>query len=238
MPFIDHTMSVLQYPLLYQEGVQNILFSWPRILGWMSNGVLSAIIIFFFTTNSIFNQAFRKDGHAVDYEVLGVAMYSSVVWAVNCQMALSINYFTWIQHFFIWGSIALWYIFLVVYGSLPPTFSTTAYKVLVEACAPSILYWLTTLLVVVSTLLPYFLYRAFQTRFRPMYHDLIQRQRLEGSETEISSQTEVSSELPAQVEIKMQHLKANLRQRNQWNWYVSDHFTRASWFLYMLTGSV
>ncbi|KAH9790705.1 putative phospholipid-transporting ATPase 8 [Citrus sinensis] len=205
----------LKYPLLYQEGVQNILFSWPRILGWMSNGVLSAIIIFFFTTNSIFNQAFRKDGHAVDYEVLGVAMYSSVVWAVNCQMALSINYFTWIQHFFIWGSIALWYIFLVVYGSLPPTFSTTAYKVLVEACAPSILYWLTTLLVVVSTLLPYFLYRAFQTRFRPMYHDLIQRQRLEGSETEISSQTEVSSELPAQVEIKMQHLKANLRQRNQ-----------------------
>lgn len=205
----------LKYPLLYQEGVQNILFSWPRILGWMSNGVVSAIIIFFFTTSSIFDQAFRKDGHAVDYEVLGVAMYSSVVWVVNCQMALSINYFTWIQHFFIWGSIALWYIFLVVYGSLPPTFSTTAYKVLVEACAPSILYWLNTLLVVVSTLLPYFLYRAFQTRFRPMYHDLIQRQRLEGSETEISSQTEVSSELPAQVEIKMQHLKANLRQRNQ-----------------------
>lgn len=174
----------------------------------MSNGVLSSIIIFFFTSNSIFNQAFRKDGHVVDYEVFGVTMYTCVVWAVNCQMALSINYFTWIQHFFIWGSIALWYIFLVVYGSLPPTLSTTAYKVLVEACAPSILYWLTTLLVVVSTLLPYFLYRAFQTRFRPMYHDIIQRRRSEGSEAEISN------ELPARVEMKMHHLKENLRQRN------------------------
>ncbi|KAJ0111045.1 hypothetical protein Patl1_02754 [Pistacia atlantica] len=197
----------LKYPLLYQEGVQNILFSWLRILGWMSNGILSSIIIFFFTTNSIFNQAFRTDGKVVDYEVFGVTMYTSVVWVVNCQMALSINYFTWIQHFFIWGSIALWYLFLVIYGSLPTTFSTTAYMVLVEACAPSLLYWLTTLLVVVSTLLPYFFYRAFQVRFRPMIHDIIQQEGLKHQDTE-------TSELPARVEVKMHHLKANLMQRN------------------------
>ncbi|KAJ8774916.1 hypothetical protein K2173_019920 [Erythroxylum novogranatense] len=198
----------LKYPLLYQEGVQNILFSWPRILGWMCNGVLTSIIIFFFTTNSMVNQAFRKDGQVVDYGVLGATMYSSVVWAVNCQMALSINYFTWIQHFFIWGSIALWYIFLVVYGSISPTMSTTAYMVFVEACAPSPLYWLVTLLGVISSLLPYFSYRAFQSRFRPMYHDLIQFRRAEGSETE------VSGELPDAVRFKMHLLGENLRHTN------------------------
>ncbi|XVF16401.1 hypothetical protein REPUB_Repub10bG0028100 [Reevesia pubescens] len=163
----------LKHPLLYQEGVQNILFSWVRILGWMFNGVLSSVIIFFLTTNLITGQAFRKDGQVADYSVLGVTMYTCVVWTVNCQMALSINYFTWIQHLFIWGSIALWYIFLVVYGFIPPTLSTTAYKVLVEACAPSTLYWLTTLLVVIATLLPLFFYRASQIRFRPMEHDKI-----------------------------------------------------------------
>lgn len=196
----------LKYPLLYQEGVQNILFSWPRITGWMFNGLISSMIIFFFTTSSITKQAFRRDGQAVDFEVLGVTMYTCVVWAVNCQMALSINYFTWIQHFFIWGSIAFWYIFLVIYGSLTPTVSTTAYKVLVEACAPSSLYWMATLLVVISTLLPYFAYRAFQTRFRPMYHDIIQRRRSEGSEA-------VSTELPARIHNKMQHLKAKLERK-------------------------
>ncbi|OMO59155.1 Cation-transporting P-type ATPase [Corchorus capsularis] len=98
----------LKYPLLYREGLQNILFNWVPILGWMFNGVLSSIIIFFLTTNSITGPAFRKDGQVADYSVLGVTMYSSVVWVVNCQMALSINYFTWIQHLFIWGSIALW----------------------------------------------------------------------------------------------------------------------------------
>ena len=165
------------------------------------------MIIFFFTLNSIAHQSFRRDGQVVDYGVLGVTMYTSVVWAVNCQMALSINYFTWIQHFFIWGSIAFWYAFLVIYGSISPAISTTAYKVLVEACAPSPFYWLATVLVVMSTLLPYFSYRAFQTRFRPMYHDIIQRRRLEGSETE------TSGELPVNVKDKIYHLKGSLRDR-------------------------
>ncbi|KAK2993091.1 hypothetical protein RJ640_024328 [Escallonia rubra] len=197
----------LKHPLLYQEGVQNILFTWHRILGWMLNGVISSMIIFFFITNSIINQAFRRDGHVVDYEVLGVTMYTCVVWAVNCQMALSINYFTWIQHFFIWGSIAFWYTFLVIYGALPPKVSTTAYQVFVEACAPSPFYWLATLLVVVSMLLPYFAYRSFQTRFKPMYHDVIQRRRSEGSEAE------VSAELPVRVKEKIDHLKERLKHR-------------------------
>lgn len=196
----------LKYPFLYLEGVENILFSWLRILGWMFNGFLSSIIIFFFATKSMINQAFRRDGQVVDYEVLGVTMYTCVVWVVNCQMAISINYFTWIQHVFIWGSIAFWYIFLVIYGSLPPEVSTTAYKVLVEACAPSVLYWLVTLFVVISTLLPYFCQRAFQTRFKPMYHDMIQRNRSEGLETENSG------EIPRKVKNKL-HLRERLMQR-------------------------
>uniref|UniRef100_A0A6N2LLN0 Uncharacterized protein n=1 Tax=Salix viminalis TaxID=40686 RepID=A0A6N2LLN0_SALVM len=43
-------------------------------------------------------------------------------------MALSINYFTYIQHLFIWGGILFWYIFLMAYGAMDPYLSTTAYK--------------------------------------------------------------------------------------------------------------
>ncbi|KAF3976416.1 hypothetical protein CMV_000388 [Castanea mollissima] len=197
----------VKYPFLYLEGVENILFSWPRILGWMFNGFLTSIIIFSLTTKSMIKQAFRRDGQVVDYEVLGVTMYTCVVWAVNCQMAISINYFTWIHHFFIWGSIAFWYKFLVIYGYLPPEMSTTAYRAFVEECAPSVLYWLVTLLVVICTLLPYFSFRAFQTRFYPMYHDRIQRKQYEGLEAENSD------ELPRQVR-KKRHLRKTLMQRN------------------------
>ncbi|CAH9123163.1 unnamed protein product [Cuscuta epithymum] len=164
----------LEHPMVYKEGNQNMLFKWSRILGWMLNGVLCAMIIFYLTTNSIVHQAFRLNGQPVDYEVLGVMIYSCVVWTVNCQMALCINYFTWIQHIFIWGSIAIWYLFLVSYGALPPNISNTAYRVFVEACAPSPFYWFLTLLVVISALLPYFSYRVFQSIFRPMPHDFVQ----------------------------------------------------------------
>ncbi|XP_076912150.1 putative phospholipid-transporting ATPase 8 [Bidens hawaiensis] len=200
----------LKYPRLYQEGVQNILFNWPRILGWMFNGVLSSMIIFFICKNSTIHQAFREDGHVIDYEILGVLMYTCVVWAVNCQMALSINYFTWIQHFFIWGSIFFWYVFLVIYGYLKPEWSTTAYQVFVEACAPSPFYWMTTFLVVASTLLPYFLYIAFQTRFHPMYHDEILRRRSEGGEVEATP-----GELPGNVKDKMDHLSERMKHSHR-----------------------
>ncbi|KAL9251249.1 putative phospholipid-transporting ATPase 8 [Drosera capensis] len=176
----------LKYPFLYQVGVQNKLFRWRRILGWMSYGAISSIIIYFLTTAAISPESFRKDGQVPDISALGTTMYSSVVWTVNCQMALTINYFTLIQHVVVWGSIIFWYVFLIVYGYVPPRISTTAYHVLVEACAPSPKYWLVTLLVTVSALLPYFTYRAVQTWFTPMYHDIIRNKEVDDSDTRSS----------------------------------------------------
>ncbi|KAL1291279.1 hypothetical protein HN51_059826 [Arachis hypogaea] len=174
----------LKFPLLYQEGVQNVLFSWKRILGWAFNGVLNATLIFFFCVKAIEYQAFRKGGEVAGLQELGATMYTCVVWVVNCQMALSINYFTYIQHIFIWGGILLWYLFLLAYGAMDPTLSTTAYKVFVEACAPAPSYWLITLLVLVTSLLPYFIYASIQMRFYPMFHQMIQWIRSDGQATD------------------------------------------------------
>ncbi|XP_077244046.1 putative phospholipid-transporting ATPase 9 [Tasmannia lanceolata] len=170
----------LKFPLLYQEGIQNVLFSWRRILSWMFNGVISSIIIFFFCTTAFQHQAFREGGQVVEMEILGATLYSCVVWVVNCQMALSVSYFTLIQHIFVWGGIALWYLFLLAYGALSPNLSSTAYMVFIEGCAPAPSYWFLTLLVVICSLTPYFSYSAIQMRFFPMYHEMIQWIRKEG----------------------------------------------------------
>ncbi|KAK4779726.1 hypothetical protein SAY87_015832 [Trapa incisa] len=122
--------------------LKNVLFSWFRILSWMFSGFLSAVIIFFFCIKALEHQAFNSDGKVVGLEILGGTMYTCIVWVVNLQMAISISYFTLIQHAFIWGSIGIWYLFLVVYGAISPSFSTTAYKVFMEALAPAPSYWL------------------------------------------------------------------------------------------------
>ncbi|KAJ8564714.1 hypothetical protein K7X08_001174 [Anisodus acutangulus] len=171
----------LKFPILYQEGIQNVLFSWRRIIGWMLNGVCSAVILFFICITALDPQSFNKDGKTGDYSIVGATMYTCVVWVVNCQMVLAVSYFTLIQHVFIWCGIALWYIFLLIDGSMPTTLSTNAYQVFVEALLPSPLYWLVTILVVVSALVPYFTYDAIQFRFFPMYHGMIQWIRCEGN---------------------------------------------------------
>lgn len=166
--------------MLYQEGVQNVIFSWLRIFGWMFNGICSASIIFFFCTSALQHQAFRKSGEVIDLGILGATMYTCVVWVVNCQMALYITYFTLIQHILIWGSIAVWYLFLLVYGAITPTITTTAFMVFIEGLVPAPSYWIVTLFVVVAALIPYFTYSAVQMRFFPMYHNMIQWIRYEG----------------------------------------------------------
>ncbi|KAG4403343.1 hypothetical protein GLYMA_01G092900v4 [Glycine max] len=170
----------LRFPMLYQEGVQNVLFSWRRIFSWMLNGFISAIIIFFFCTKAMEIQAFDEKGRTAGRDILGATMYTCVVWVVNLQMAVSISYFTLIQHIFIWGSIALWYLFLMVYGALSPSFSGNAYKVFIETLAPSPSFWIVTLFVSISTLIPYFSYSAIQMKFFPMYHEMVQWIRHEG----------------------------------------------------------
>ncbi|KAI9085741.1 hypothetical protein K1719_032347 [Acacia pycnantha] len=170
----------IKFPQLYQQGVQNVLFSWRRILTWMLNGFISAIIIFFFCTKAMELQAFDKEGRTAGRDILGTTMYTCIVWVVNLQMALAISYFTLIQHIFIWGTIAFWYLFLLIYGDMTPGFSKNAYYVLIETLAPSPMYWLVTFFVVISTLIPYFTYSALQMRFFPMYHEVIQWLRYEG----------------------------------------------------------
>ena len=169
-----------QFPMLYQQGVQNVLFSWRRIIGWMFNGLCSALIIFFFCTSGMQHQAFNPEGKTVGRDILGATMLSCVVWVVNLQMALSVSYFTMLQVIFIWASIFIWYLFLMIYGAFPASISTNAYRVFLEALAPAGSYWVLLIFVVISTLIPFFVYSALQMNFFPMYHEKIQWIRHDG----------------------------------------------------------
>ncbi|KAK4784199.1 hypothetical protein SAY86_018567 [Trapa natans] len=175
----------LKFPILYQEGVQNVLFSWRRIISWMFNGFLSATIIFFFCMKAFEHQAFNNDGKPASLDIFGATMYTIIVWVANLQMAISISYFTLIQHIFIWGSVGLWYLFLVLYGAISPNSSTTAYKVFVETLAPTPSFWIVILLAMITPLMPYFTYSSIQMRFFPRYHEMVQLIRHDGRSEDI-----------------------------------------------------
>ncbi|KAL6585171.1 putative phospholipid-transporting ATPase 4 [Orobanche minor] len=164
----------LQFPALYQQGPKNLFFDWQRIFGWMGNGLYTSLVIFFLNIIIYYDQAFRSGGQTADMIAVGTAMMTCVIWAVNCQIALTMSHFTWIQHILIWGSIITWYLFLLVYGELSYALQVNAFRVLIEVLAPAPIYWSATLLVTVLCNLPYFVHIAFQRSFSPLDHHVIQ----------------------------------------------------------------
>ena len=66
------------------------------------------------------------------------------------------------------------YLFLIIYGAITPSFSTTFFMVFSEARGGAPAYWVVTLLVAVAALIPYFTLAVVKTWFFPDYHNKIQ----------------------------------------------------------------
>ncbi|XP_076912027.1 putative phospholipid-transporting ATPase 4 [Bidens hawaiensis] len=212
----------LQFPVLYQQGQKGIFFSWKRIIGWMGNGILTSLVISILNVYILSPSAFRKDGKVVDIAHLGLTTYTTIVWTINCQIALIITHFTWVQHIFIWGSIFSWYIFLLFYGALPPEYSNREHKLLVEAVGPAPMHWLVVLLVVIISLLPYFIYMVIQRLFYPMDDHVIQEmkyRRKDVVDDEMWLREKQSSRKPthigfsARVDAKILYIKDQLHKK-------------------------
>lgn len=142
----------------------------------MANGLYTSLVIFFLSILIMRDQAYRPEGQTPDMSILGTTMFTCIVCAVNIQILFTMNYFTWIQHVVVWGSIFIWYLLLVIYGSVSPliTGNPYSYKVLVEALGPAPIYWTITFLVTVVCNLPFIMYTAYTRCFQPMDHHIIQ----------------------------------------------------------------
>ncbi|KAL5715782.1 P-type phospholipid transporter [Ranunculus cassubicifolius] len=212
----------LQFPALYQQGQKNSSFSWTCILGWVFNGWISSLCLFLLSLHTLSIYAFREDGQVADISHLGTIIYTCVIWTVNCQITLMITNFTWIQHFFIWGSISLWYVFLSVYGLLPPIYSGRGFHLVSEALGTTPMYWLVTLLIVTVSLLPYFLFICVQRLYYPMDDHIIQEMKYcEKDVTENlmwvreqnNSKKRTHIGFSTRVEAKIRQLKGQLHQK-------------------------
>jgi phospholipid-translocating ATPase len=213
----------LQFPALYQQGPRNLFFDWPRIFGWMGNGLYTSLIIFFLNIIIFYNQAFESGGQTADMAAVGTTMFTCIIWAVNCQIALTMSHFTWIQHLFVWGSIATWYVFLLLYGQISPKLSGNAFQILREALAPAPMYWIATLLVTVACNLPYLAHISFQRSINPMDHHIIQEIKYYKRDEEdrhmwtrerSRARQETKIGFTARVDAKIRHLRGRLQKKH------------------------
>ncbi|KAL8217348.1 hypothetical protein R6Q57_020721 [Mikania cordata] len=213
----------LQFPALYQQGPRNLFFDWYRIFGWMGNGLYCSLIVFFLNIIIFYEQAFRLNGQTADMAMVGTVMFTCVIYSVNCQIALTMSHFTWIQHFLIGFSIITWHIFLILYGMLSPSLSGNVYKIFLEALSPAPIYWLSILLVAVACNLPYLAHISFQRSFNPMDHHVIQeikyykkdvedRHMWRREKSKARQKTKIG--FSARVDAKIRHLRFKLQRKS------------------------
>lgn len=162
----------IQFPQLYRQGQDDVLFNWIEITIWVLYGFYASLIIFFvplwyYVTTSLGN------GQQLGLEEVGTVMFSCLIWTTNLVLFLTVAHFTWIHHALIWGSIAIWYLFLVIYNYLPVTISLEAYQIFVEVLAPSPSYWSVQLLTTAIALLPFFIWKSYDSIFRPSDDQII-----------------------------------------------------------------
>ncbi|KAM7414787.1 hypothetical protein PAMA_019549 [Pampus argenteus] len=147
----------LRYPSLYKPGLQNLLFNKRQFFLCTLQGVATSFLLFFIPYGAFSNMV-REDGsHYSDQQAFAVTIATSLVIVVSVQIGLDTHYWTAVNHFFIWGSLAVYFAILFamqsdgIFGIFPSNFPFigTARNCLTETSV-----WLVILLTTVVCVVP------------------------------------------------------------------------------------
>ncbi|XP_055048074.2 probable phospholipid-transporting ATPase IM isoform X6 [Misgurnus anguillicaudatus] len=102
----------LRYPNLYRPGQLNQLFNKRKFFICTLHGVCTSFILFFIPYGA-FMSAVREDGTNIsDQQAFAVTIATSLVIVVSVQIGIDTNFWTAVNHFFIWGSLAVYFAIL------------------------------------------------------------------------------------------------------------------------------
>uniref|UniRef100_A0A4W2GMJ8 Phospholipid-transporting ATPase n=1 Tax=Bos indicus x Bos taurus TaxID=30522 RepID=A0A4W2GMJ8_BOBOX len=170
----------LRFPSLYIVGQRDLLFNYRKFFVSLLHGALTSLVLFFIPYGA-YMQTMGQDGEAPsDYQSFAVTIASALVITVNFQIGLDTSYWTFVNAFSIFGSIALYFGIMFDFHSagihvLFPSafqFTGTASNALRQ---PYI--WLTIILTVAVCLLPVVAIRFLSMTIWPSESDKIQKHR-------------------------------------------------------------
>ncbi|XP_060754841.1 phospholipid-transporting ATPase IH isoform X4 [Neoarius graeffei] len=150
-------------PSLYRDIAKNSLLQWPIFIYWTFLGVFDALVFFFGAFFLFDNTSFTSNGQlmATNTQMMfgnwtfGTLVFTVLVFTVTLKLALDTHYWTWINHFVIWGSLLFYVIFSLLWGGIIWPFLNyqRMYYVFMQmlASGPA---WLSIILLIMVSLLP------------------------------------------------------------------------------------
>lgn len=144
---------MLNNPELYRE--QWNTFSIKLFWLWVLSAIWHSLILFVLTYFTLDHDTLWANGRADGgYLCFGNILYTYVVITVCLKAALETSSWTIITHAAIWGSIAVWFLFIVIYSRLWPTIPFGAEMASIDTIIFSTwLFWLGMAIIPFSALL-------------------------------------------------------------------------------------
>nr|XP_020511028.1 probable phospholipid-transporting ATPase IH [Labrus bergylta] len=142
-------------PSLYRDIAKNSLLRWRNFIYWTVLGVYDAVVMFFGAYFLFDNTTFTSNGQMFGNWTFGTLVFTVLVFTVTFKLALDTHYWTWINHFIIWGSLIFFVIFSLLWGGIIWPFLNyqRMYYVFMQmlSSGPA---WLSIILLITASLVP------------------------------------------------------------------------------------
>uniref|UniRef100_A0A670J9G6 Phospholipid-transporting ATPase n=1 Tax=Podarcis muralis TaxID=64176 RepID=A0A670J9G6_PODMU len=104
-------------PTLYRLEF-NAHLRWRVFIYWTFLGVFDAVVFFFGAYFLFDSSTVTSNGQMFGNWTFGTLVFTVLVFTVTLKLALDTHYWTWINHFVIWGSLLFYIVFSLLWGGI------------------------------------------------------------------------------------------------------------------------
>ncbi|XP_050561376.1 probable phospholipid-transporting ATPase IA isoform X4 [Spodoptera frugiperda] len=146
---------MLRHPVLYVPSQQGLLFNVRVFWVWAVNSILHSVLLFWLPMLMVSHDIVWPNGKDGGYLLMGNIIYTYVVLTVCLKAGLTTHSWTWVTHVAIWGSVVLWFLFVMIYSNVFPTVMIGAVMQGMDRMLfTSLVFWLGLILIPIATLIP------------------------------------------------------------------------------------
>ncbi|KAF0041809.1 hypothetical protein F2P81_005341 [Scophthalmus maximus] len=164
-----HPHVLQNKPGLYRDISRNSLLSFRTFLYWTLLGFCHAFV-FFFGSYILMGEdtTLMGNGQMFGNWTFGTLVFTVMVITVTLKLALETHFWTWMNHFVTWGSIAFYFIFSLFYGGIiwPFLHTQDMYFVFVQLLSSGSA-WFAIIIIVITCLFPDVVKKVFYRHLQP-----------------------------------------------------------------------
>ncbi|XP_034149800.1 probable phospholipid-transporting ATPase IF isoform X4 [Esox lucius] len=172
-----HPHVLQSKPALYRDISRNSLLSFKTFLYWTLLGFCHAFVFFFGSyilmgedTSLMGNGQILRTNRQLMFGnwTFGTLVFTVMVITVTLKLALETHFWTWMNHFVTWGSIAFYFIFSLFYGGIiwPFLHTQDMYFVFVQLLSSGSA-WFAIVIIITTCLFPDIIKKVFYRHLQP-----------------------------------------------------------------------